>query len=382
MPIQRRTINIGSVLGTLAPEQLKTSNVPLAPRFSEGESIMKKRKKGEEEAEAVKDQQDLIQAEPSATKSSSKKGKGKDSRTPQKAAGHISHKHKHQKELPAPWKCEFYVDGRPVNEDDSVWKSKDVRGGQIADAVGSALLLPKDMKSWKGSNSTQMIENLKRDSVVAVQGIFEAGYRLIETERLLNESLVENDRLREVEKTASARIRESEIDKLKAELAAARRVSSNAENAAQAFYDRGFEDAAGSLKLQLRRECNIYFLKGWASALEQAAVDDNSKLYVLGRHYRPFDNETLENLEETNVEVLEDREAVDDPTALETAEVFDHQERAQTEEVQDVEKGISDKEDDQITPNRHIIPFIWSSQPPSLEDVLEISIKVSMYTNN
>jgi hypothetical protein len=166
MPIQRRTINIGSVLGTLAPEPSETSNVPLAPGFSEGESVMKKRKKGEEEAEAVKEQQGLIQAEPSVTKSSSKKGKGKDSRTPQKAAGHVSHKRKHQKELPAPWKCEFYVDGRPVNEDDSVWKSKDVRGGQIADAVGSALLLPKDMKSWKGSNSTQMIENLKRDSVV------------------------------------------------------------------------------------------------------------------------------------------------------------------------------------------------------------------------
>jgi chromosome segregation ATPase len=92
---------------------------------------------------------------------------------------------------------------------------------------------------------------------------------LIETERLLNESLVENDRLREVEKSASARIREvegqhktaeeglqtaecqlveisaklerecerssgfqAEIDKLRAELAEARRVSSNAENAA------------------------------------------------------------------------------------------------------------------------------------------------------
>jgi hypothetical protein len=80
-------------------------------------------------------------------------------------------------------------------------------------------------------------------------------------------------------------------------------------------------------------------------ALEQVAVDDNSELYVLGRHYRPFDNETPENLEGTNVEVLEDREAVDDPTALETAEVFDHQERAQTEMVQDVEKSISDKED-------------------------------------
>ncbi len=92
---------------------------------------------------------------------------------------------------------------------------------------------------------------------------------MIEAERLLNESLVEYDRLREVEKMASARIREvedqhktaeeglqrpecqlveisaklerecerssgfqAEIDKLRAELAEARRVSSNAENAA------------------------------------------------------------------------------------------------------------------------------------------------------
>ena len=58
------------------------------------------------------------------------------------------------------------MNGRPVNEDNSVWKSKDVRGEQIADAVGRALLLPKDMRAWQGSNSTQMIENLKRDSVV------------------------------------------------------------------------------------------------------------------------------------------------------------------------------------------------------------------------
>ena len=205
---------------------------------------------------------------------------------------------------------------------------------------------------------------------------------MIETERLLNESLVENDRLREVEKTVSARIREvesqhktaeeglqtaecqlveisakleqerdrssgfqAEIDKLRAELVEARQVSSNAENAAQAFYDQGFKEAVGSLKLQLRRECNIYFLKGWVSALKQAAVDDSSELYVLGRDYRPFDSGTPENLEETNVEVLEDREAVDDPTVLETAEVLGHQERVQTEEVQDVEKDISDKED-------------------------------------
>uniref|UniRef100_A0A2N9IJG8 Uncharacterized protein n=1 Tax=Fagus sylvatica TaxID=28930 RepID=A0A2N9IJG8_FAGSY len=280
------------------------------------------------------------------------------------------------------FRCEFYVDGRPVNEDDSVWKSKDVRGGQIADALGSALLLPKDMKNWKGNNSTQMIENLKRDSVVAVQGVFEAGYRLIEAERLLNESLAENDRLREVEKAASARIREvesqhktteeglqkaecqlvemsaklerecerssgfqAEIDKLKAELAEARQISSDAENEAQATYDRGFADAKESLRLQLRRECNINFLKGWALALEQAAVDDESELYVLGRRYRPYDSGTPENLEETYVEVSGDCEAFDGPTAMENAEVFDHKERAQTEEVQDMEKGVSDKED-------------------------------------
>jgi hypothetical protein len=166
MPIQKRTVDIRSVLGTRAPELPRVPNAPLASGFSEGESVIKKRKKGEEEAEVAKKQQVAINTEPPAAKSSSKKGRSKDSRTLQKAVGHVSHKRKHQKELPAPWQCEFYVDGRPVNEDDSVWKSKDVCGGQIADALGSALLLPKDMKNWKGNNSTQMIENLKRDSVV------------------------------------------------------------------------------------------------------------------------------------------------------------------------------------------------------------------------
>uniref|UniRef100_A0A2N9FFQ8 Uncharacterized protein n=1 Tax=Fagus sylvatica TaxID=28930 RepID=A0A2N9FFQ8_FAGSY len=354
MPIQKRIVDIRSVLEERAPELPRGPNAPRASGFPEGESVVKKRKKGEEEAEVSEKQQVPINIEPT-TKPSSKKGKSKDSRTLQKAVGHVSHKRKHQKEQPAPWQCEFYVDGRPVNEDDSVWKSKDVRGGQIADALGSALLLPKDMKNWKGNDSKHMIENLKRDSVVAVQGVFEAGYRLIEAERLLNESLAENDRLREVEKAASARIREvesqhksaeeglqkaecqlvemsaklerecdrssglqAEIDKLKAELAEARQVSSDAENEAQATYDRGFADAAGSLRFQMRRECNINFLKGWALALEQAAVDDESELYVLGRRYRPYDSGTPENLEETNVE---------------------------TEEVQDMEKGVSDKED-------------------------------------
>uniref|UniRef100_A0A2N9GEP9 Uncharacterized protein n=1 Tax=Fagus sylvatica TaxID=28930 RepID=A0A2N9GEP9_FAGSY len=391
MPIQKRTVDIRSVLGTRAPELPRVPNAPLASGFSEGESVIKKRKKGEEEAEVAKKQQVAINTEPSAAKSSSKKGRSKDSRTLQKAVGHVSHKRKHQKELPAPWQCEFYVNGRPVNEDDSVWKSKDVRGGQIADALGSALLLPKDMKNWKGNNSTQMIENLKRDSVVAVQGVFEAGYRLIEAERLLNESLAENDRLREVEKVASARIREvesqhktaeeglqkaecqlvemsaklerecerssgfqAEIDKLKAELAEARQVSSNAENEAQATYDRGFADAAGSLRLQLRRECNIQF-------------PEREPLRILKKRMLRF------------------WEIVKPLTVLRpwrTPKFLITKERAQTEEVQDMEKGVSDKEDNQIAPNRHIIPFIWGSRSSNRKNVLEISIKVSMYTND
>ena len=46
MPIQRRTINIGSVLGTLAPEPSETFDVPLAPGFFEGEFVMKKKEEG------------------------------------------------------------------------------------------------------------------------------------------------------------------------------------------------------------------------------------------------------------------------------------------------------------------------------------------------
>ena len=110
MPIQRRTINIGLVLETLAPELSETSDVPPTPGFFEGESVMKKRKKGEEEAEVTREQQALIQTEPFVTKSPSKKGKGKNSRAPQKVTSHVSHKRKYQKELLAPWRCEFHVD--------------------------------------------------------------------------------------------------------------------------------------------------------------------------------------------------------------------------------------------------------------------------------
>jgi hypothetical protein len=73
-----------------------------------------------------------------------------------------------------------------------------------------------------------------------------------------------------------------EIDRLKTELIESRLTVHNVENAAQAYYDQGLEEATESLRLQLRRECNIFFLKGWVSALEQAMVNDNSELYALG----------------------------------------------------------------------------------------------------
>ena len=36
----------------------------------------------------------------------------------------------------------------------------------MADAVGKALLLLRDMKIWQGDSSERMLENLKRDFVL------------------------------------------------------------------------------------------------------------------------------------------------------------------------------------------------------------------------
>ena len=108
---------------------------------------MKKRKKEEEWDDEVGEQQALPPTEPLKTKSPSKKGKSKNGRALQKAVGHISHKRKHHNnESKIPWSYKFYVEGRPVDEDDSVVKGKEVRGGQVANAIGRALLLLNDMK--------------------------------------------------------------------------------------------------------------------------------------------------------------------------------------------------------------------------------------------
>ena len=138
---------------------------------------------------------------------------------------------------------------------------------------------------------------------------------------------------------------QTENNKLKAKLAESRTAAQNAENATQAFYDQGFEEVTKSLRSQLGWECNICFLKGWVSTLEQAAVDDNSELYALGQEYQPFNLGTPENLEEVFVEGLKNFEVVEDPMDPEAVEVLRNQEQVQIEEVQDVEKGVSDKED-------------------------------------
>ena len=123
--------------------------------------------------------------------------------------------------------------------------------------------------------------------------------RLLETEHLLNQSLDENDRLKDFEKTASTRIQtvESkhksaetglmtterqvvelkakldreyknssqlwlEISELKNEVNEAQVGAQKAEDEAQAYYNQDFDKAANSFKSQLADECNKYFLQG------------------------------------------------------------------------------------------------------------------------
>ena len=117
---------------------------------------MKKRE--EEEGDEVGKQQALPLTEPSKAKTPQTKGKSKNGRALQKATGHISHKHKHRSGSKEPWGCEFLVEDRPVDEEDSVMKNKKGRGGLVADAVRKALLLPKDMNLWQGNNSNHLIE--------------------------------------------------------------------------------------------------------------------------------------------------------------------------------------------------------------------------------
>uniref|UniRef100_A0A2N9IHI8 Transposase (putative) gypsy type domain-containing protein n=1 Tax=Fagus sylvatica TaxID=28930 RepID=A0A2N9IHI8_FAGSY len=339
MPIQKRSINISSVLGTSAPEPSGTSPPASAfthpLRFSQGEEVMrKKRKRGEEQSDDVGGQEG----------------------------------------------------NRAVDEGDSVLKSgKGVRGGEVAEAVGKALLLPEDMKVWQEKRSKHMLENLKRDSILAVQGIFEAGSRLLETERRLQQSQEEIKSLKEFEESASAKIRaaesaqksaeagllnmENQVTELKKKLdweyksASQVRVENSqlkdalteaeakvqkAEEHAQAYYDQGFNEAADSLQSQVKGECNKYYIQGWHKALDRAGVDDASKLYDLALRHQPFgDHVPEERNEEAGEDATEDstvpwsHEALSEPVLADDPEVTEGlpDDQIQTAEFQEGEDG-------------------------------------------
>ena len=130
---------------------------------------------------------------------------------------------------------------------------------------------------------------------------------MLETERLLNQSLEKNKQLKDLEKSASARIQTTESkhksakaglmtterqvielkakldreyktssqlrvenSKLKKAVDEARAEAPEAEDEAQSYYNQGFDEAANSLKSQLGDECNKYFLQGWCMALDKA----------------------------------------------------------------------------------------------------------------
>jgi hypothetical protein len=178
MPIQKRSINISTVLGTSALETSGTSPLvsPLAPPpgFSQGEDVMgKKRKRGKEQNDDVSGQEGSSPSRLPKAKAP-KKGKSKNDRALQKVTGQVSQRHMHQDDSKQPWSCTFLLENRPVDEGDSVLKSgKGVQGGQVAETVGKALLLPEDMKVWQEKRSKHMLENLKRDSILVS---FEALY--------------------------------------------------------------------------------------------------------------------------------------------------------------------------------------------------------------
>ena len=125
-----------------------------------------KRKRGEEKDDEDEGGQELPLTEPFKKKSPSKKGKSKSARALRKAVGQVSQQLQHRNDPKELWSCVFLVDGRAIDEGDSVLKSRNVWDGQVADAVGKALLLPEDMKVWQEKRSKHMLENLKRDSVL------------------------------------------------------------------------------------------------------------------------------------------------------------------------------------------------------------------------
>uniref|UniRef100_A0A2N9G3B9 Uncharacterized protein n=1 Tax=Fagus sylvatica TaxID=28930 RepID=A0A2N9G3B9_FAGSY len=294
--------------------------------------MRKKRKRGEEQSDDAGGQEGSSPSQPPKAKAP-KKGKSKNDRALQKAAGQVPQRHKHRNDSKQPWICAFLFDDRTVDEGDSVLKSgKDVRGGQVAEAVGKTLLLPEDMKVWQEKRSKHMLENLKRDSILVTKLEKKLDWEFTSSSQLQ----VENSELKDAITEAQAKVQK-------------------AEDEAQSYYDQGFNEAADSLQSQLRDECNKFFIQGWHKALDKAGVDDASELYDLAQRHRPYkdlvpeerDGEAGEDAAEDSMvpgsyEVLNEPKLVDDPEmALDLVD-----DRIQTVEFQegeddsDVEENI------------------------------------------
>ena len=197
----------------------------------------------------------------------------------------------------------------------------------------------------------------------------------METKRRLQQSQEEIKRLKELEESASAKIRAAESAKKSAEagllnmenqvtelkkkldweyksasqvrvensqlkdtLTEAEAKVQKAEDQAQAYYDQGFSEATESLLSQLKGECNKYFIQGWHKALNRARVDDASELYDLASRYQLFGDRVPE--ERNELEAGED--ATEDPTIPGSHEALSEPVLADNPEV------TEDLPDDQI----------------------------------
>uniref|UniRef100_A0A2N9GJ11 Transposase (putative) gypsy type domain-containing protein n=1 Tax=Fagus sylvatica TaxID=28930 RepID=A0A2N9GJ11_FAGSY len=318
MPVQPRTVSIADVLGTSASGTSRTSPtaspLPLPPGFLPRRRCYEERKGREERRRMMKAAFRRGRLQPNLQRPS----------------------------------LQRRLRNRSVDKGDSVLKSgRGVRGGQVAEAVGKALLLPEDMKVWQEKRSKYMLENLKRDSILAVQGIFEAGNRLLETERRLNLSTDEIKRLKDLESSASVRIRAAESAQKSAEAVriensqlkeALAEAEVRAEKGAQAYYDQGVNQASQDLRYQLRGECNKYFVQGWHQALDNAGVDDDSDLYDLVYSRQPY--EVL--VPEEGKELVAGEGAAGDPAVLGSPEALSEP------VLVDDTKAAEDRPDDQI----------------------------------
>ena len=197
----------------------------------------------------------------------------------------------------------------------------------------------------------------------------------METERRLSLSTEEIKRLKDLEGSASVRIRAAESaqksaeagllnlqnqvaelqrkldseyksasqvrienSQLKAALTEAEAKVAEADQRSQDYYDQGFNQASEDLREQLKGECNKFFVRGWHKALDSAGVDDDSDLYDLAYTRQPYEDPVPEEGNELEAGEV----AAGDPTVPGS-----HEALSEPVLVDDA-KGTEDRPDDQI----------------------------------